>query len=127
MALFGDRDAADRVTRRGREVLTQVTSALQQRSVTLIEADTDGVYFSVPEGWTTEDEQRVITEVDALLPEGVSLEFDGRARAMLSHEIKNYALLRYDGTLELRGLPVQPQRSIRSGLPEAGTDVPTAG
>ncbi|GGR21197.1 3'-5' exonuclease [Deinococcus ruber] len=115
MALFGDRDAADRVTRRGREVLTQVTSALQQRGVTLVEADTDGVYFSVPDGWSAEDERRVISEVDALLPESVSLEFDGRARAMLSHEIKNYALLRYDGTLELRGAAFQSSRSEAYG------------
>ncbi|ULH17031.1 ribonuclease H-like domain-containing protein (plasmid) [Deinococcus sp. KNUC1210] len=111
MALFGDREAANRVTRRGREVLGQVTAGLQERGVTLIEADTDGVYFSVPGSWTPEDEVRVITDVDALLPEGVSLEFDGRARAMLSHEVKNYALLRYErlaGTAR-RGLSVQPK------------------
>ena len=115
MTLFGDRDAADRVTKRGREVLAQVTSELQRRGVTLIEADTDGVYFSVPAGWTTENELRVITEVDALLPEGVSLEFDGRAQAMLSHEIKNYALLRYNGALELRGAAFQSSRSEAYG------------
>jgi len=115
LALFEDRAAADEVTRRGREVLHQVVGALAERGVTLIEADTDGVFFSVPEGWTEADERALIAEVDALLPEGVSLEFDGRARAMLSHEIKNYALLRYDGKLDLRGAAFESSRTEAYG------------
>ncbi|GMA16851.1 hypothetical protein [Deinococcus metallilatus] len=73
------------------------------------------MFFSSPEGWTESDERRLIAEVDALLPAGVSLEFDGRARAMLSHEIKNYALLRYDGRLELRGAAFESRRSEAYG------------
>ncbi|GBF06175.1 DNA polymerase, polB [Deinococcus aerius] len=115
LALFADREAADRITRRGREVLGQVVRALQERGVTLIEADTDGVFFSTPEGWTEADERGLIAEVDALLPDGVSLEFDGRARAMLSHEVKNYALLRYDGRLELRGAAFESSRTEAYG------------
>lgn len=111
MALFGDRDAADRVTTRGREVLGQVVSGLQAGGVTLIEADTDGVYFSVPEGWSEAEERQLIAQVDATLPEGVSLEFDGRWAAMLSHEVKNYALLGYDGKLQLRGAAFDTVRS----------------
>ncbi|THF69327.1 DNA polymerase [Deinococcus sp. Arct2-2] len=115
MALFQDRDAADRVTRRGREVLAQVVGALRGRGMTLIEADTDGVFFSTPEGWTEVQERQLIAEVDALLPEGVSLEFDGRAQAMLSHEIKNYVLLRGDGRLELRGAAFESSRTEAYG------------
>ncbi len=115
LALFADREAADRITRRGREVLHQVVEAIQERGVTLIEADTDGVFFSCPDGWREEDERKLIAEVDALLPEGVSLEFDGRARAMLSHEIKNYALLRYDGQLVLRGAAFESSRTEAYG------------
>lgn len=111
MALFGDREAADRVTTRGREVLGQVVGGLQAGGVTLIEADTDGVYFSVPEGWDEAKERELIAQVDATLPEGVSLEFDGRWVAMLSHEIKNYALLGYDGKLQLRGAAFDTVRS----------------
>ena len=73
--------------------------ALADRGVTLLEADTDGVYFAVPEAWTEADERRVVAEVAALLPPLVQLEFDGRYAAMLSHEPKNYALLSYDGAL----------------------------
>ncbi|GAA5534844.1 3'-5' exonuclease [Deinococcus aluminii] len=115
LALFADRTAADRITRRGREVLHQVVNALQERGVTLIEADTDGVFFSTPDGWTEADERQLIAEVDARLPDGVALEFDGRAQAMLSHEIKNYALLRYDGRLELRGAAFESSRTEAYG------------
>jgi hypothetical protein len=41
----------------------------------------------------------------------VKLEHDGRYAAMLSHEPKNYALLRYDGTLLLRGVAFRSRRS----------------
>ena len=84
---------------------------LAARGVTLLEADTDGVYFAVPEGWNEPDERRVVAEVGALLPPLVQLEFDGRYAAMLSHEPKNYALLSYDGTLLLRGVAFRSSRA----------------
>ena len=115
LALFQDRAAADQVTRRGREVLAQVVEALRSRSMTLIEADTDGVFFSTPEGWNEADERRLIADVDATLPAGITLEFDGRAQAMLSHEVKNYALLRHDGRLELRGAAFESSRTEAYG------------
>ena len=87
--------------------------------MTLLEADTDGVYFAVPEAWTEADEQRVVAEVAALLPPLVQLEFDGRYRAMLSHEPKNYALLTYGGALILKGVAFRSSRAepYRRGVP----------
>ena len=108
---FADVRAANEVTRRGREVLELMCRALADRGVTLLEADTDGVYFSVPEAWSEADERRVVSEVAALLPPLVQLEFDGRYRAMLSHEPKNYALLGYDGKLILRGVAFRSSRA----------------
>jgi DNA polymerase elongation subunit (family B) len=108
---FADVHAANEVTRRGREMLALVCRELAARGVTLIEADTDGVYFAVPEAWTEADERRVVSEVGALLPPLVQLEFDGRYAAMLSHEPKNYALLGYDGSLLLRGVAFRSSRS----------------
>ena len=108
---FADVHAANEVTRRGREVLALLCRELAARGVTLIEADTDGVYFAVPESWTEADERRVVAEVASLLPPLVQLEFDGRYAAMLSHEPKNYALLGYDGTLILRGVAFRSSRS----------------
>ncbi|WP_456832471.1 3'-5' exonuclease [Deinococcus sp. UYEF24] len=115
MSVFGDVEAANTVTRRGRETLKEVTDALKVRGVTLIEADTDGVYFSVPEGWTGQDEQNVIQDVNALLPSGITLEFDGRWAAMLSHETKNYALLGYDDALQLKGAAFTSSRGEQYG------------
>lgn len=108
---FADVHAANEVTRRGREVLGLMCRELEQRGVTLLEADTDGVYFAVPSEWTEVDEHRVVIEVGGLLPPLVQLEFEGRYAAMLSHEPKNYALLKYDGTLLLRGVAFRSSRS----------------
>jgi DNA polymerase elongation subunit (family B) len=108
---FADVHAANEVTRRGRETLGLMCRELAARGVTLLEADTDGVYFSVPESWTEADERRVVSEVDALLPPLVHLEFDGRYAAMLSHEPKNYALLTYGGELLLRGVAFRSSRA----------------
>jgi DNA polymerase elongation subunit (family B) len=108
---FADVQAANEVTRRGRDVLALMCRALAERGVTLLEADTDGVYFAVPESWTEADEHRVVAAVAALLPPLVQLEFDGRYRAMLSHEPKNYALLTYGGTLILKGVAFRSSRA----------------
>ena len=108
---FADVHAANEVTRRGRETLDLMCRELAARGVTLLEADTDGVYFAVPESWTEEDERRVVGEVAALLPPLVQLELEGRYAAMLSHEPKNYALLGYDGALLLRGVAFRSRRA----------------
>ncbi len=108
---FADVHAANEVTRRGRETLDLMCRELLARGVTRLEADTDGVYFAVPAGWTEEDERRVVAEVGALLPPLVQLEFEGRYAAMLSHEPKNYALLGYDGKLVLRGVAFRSSRA----------------
>ncbi len=111
MALFADSRAAAEVTRRGRELLSQVLDALRQRGMALIEADTDGVYFAVPVGWSEEQERKLVAEIGALLPEGIRLEYEGRYRAMFSHEVKNYALLTYDGRLIVRGVALRSSRA----------------
>ena len=107
---FSDVHAANEVTRRGRELLDLLCRQLDARGVTLLEADTDGVYFSVAEGTSEADERRIVAEVAALLPEHVHLELEGRYAAMLSHEPKNYALLPYSGPVQLRGVAFRSSR-----------------
>lgn len=113
---FADVNAANEVTSRGRETLGLICRELAARGVTLLEADTDGVYFAVPAGWREADEHRVVAEVAALLPALVQLEFEGRYRAMLSHEPKNYALLGHDGRLLLKGVAFRSSRAEPFGL-----------
>ncbi len=108
---FADVHAANEVTRRGRDTLMQMCRALADRGALLLEADTDGIYFGVPAAWTEDDERRVVQEVAALLPPLVQLEFEGRYAAMLSHEPKNYALLGYDGRLQLKGVAFRSSRA----------------
>jgi DNA polymerase elongation subunit (family B) len=108
---FADVHAANEVTRRGREVLGVICRELAARGVTLLEADTDGVYVAVPDTWTEADERRVVGEVAARLPPLVHLELDGRYAAMLSHEPKNYALLEHGGELVLRGVAFRSSRA----------------
>lgn len=108
---FADVHAANEVTRRGRETLAFMCRELAERGVTLLEGDTDGVYLAVPDSWTEADERRVVSEVAALLPPLVQLEFEGRYAAMLSHEPKNYALLTYDDRLILRGVAFRSSRA----------------
>jgi DNA polymerase I len=113
---FSDVHAANEVTRHGRETLRLICDELARRGVTLLEGDTDGVYFAVPEHFQEADERRVVAEVAALLPARVKLEFDGRYAAMLSHEPKNYALQAYDGALQLRGVAFRSSRAEPFGL-----------
>jgi DNA polymerase elongation subunit (family B) len=77
----------------------------------LLEADTDGVFFAVPADWSEQQERALVSAIGALLPDGIRLEYEGRYRAMFSYEVKNYALLRYNGTLILRGVALRSSRS----------------
>ncbi len=77
----------------------------------LLEADIDGVYFAVPSSFTEADERRLVAEAAATLPVGIKLEYEGRYQAMLSHEIKNYALLTYDGKLIVHGSGLRNSQS----------------
>ena len=114
-ALFGDLEAAAEVTRLGRDVLASILAELERRGVTLIEADTDGVFFSVPQHWTEADEQRLVAEVDASLPDGITVELEGRYPAMYSYMEKNYVLQTDDGALKIVGGAFRSSKSERYG------------
>lgn len=108
---FADVHAANDVTRRGRDTLLLMCRALAERGAQLIEADTDGVYFGVPTAWSEREERAMVADVASLLPPLVRLEFEGRYAAMLSHEAKNYALLTYEGRLQLKGVAFRSSRA----------------
>ncbi len=111
LARFADRAAADAVTRQGRAILDAVIAALRERDMALLEADTDGVFFAAPVGWTEAQERALVAEVAAGLPAGIRLEYEGRYQAMLCHEVKNYALLTYAGAVILRGGALRSSRA----------------
>ncbi len=101
---FNDYDAAEQVTLEGQRIIQQVVKVLRELGAEPIEVDTDGVYFSLPDGITTqEQEEQFVEQVGDHLPEGINLAHDGRFQHMLSLKQKTYALLDYDGTLTLTG------------------------
>ncbi len=110
-ALFGDLEAAIQVTRKGQEILQQMMRALRARGMELIEADTDGVYFTVPEGWTYEDELALIESVGQELPAGIAVEHDGRYKRMYSYQEKNYILQGYDDSIKMVGAAFKSSRN----------------
>jgi len=103
-AYFGDNAAANRVTTSGQALLKQMISWLEREGCGIIEVDTDGVYFRPPrEGMSDEEIESLIERLNDTMPEGISVEVDGRYHAMLSYKIKNYALLKSNGQIIIKG------------------------
>jgi DNA polymerase, archaea type len=101
---FNDFAQADRVTRTGREIIQHIVAGLEGAGCRIIEVDTDGLYFTPPQGVSTpEDEERLLSDVSRGLPTEISLELDGRYPAMFSYKMKNYALLDARGEVILKG------------------------
>lgn len=123
--LFADSAAAAEVTRLGRVTMKHLLEALDQEGAMVIEADTDGIYFCPPESCRTNaDERALIQRISGQLPQGVSVELDGRYRAMVAYKAKNYALLTSDGTVRMRGSVLNSravERYLRCFLREAVT------
>jgi DNA polymerase elongation subunit (family B) len=97
---FADFEAAAAVTAKGREILRGMVDWLRERGAGVIEIDTDGIYFTPPEGATWDG---LYADLSATLPSGIEVEFDARYAAMFSYKAKNYALLGADGKLSITG------------------------
>lgn len=103
-AIFNDFAEADRVAGTGQDLLRQIIAAIRREGGTVVEVDTDGVFFVPPPTVQGEDaEQAFLRRLNAEMPEGMRIGFDGRFRKMLSYKMKNYALLAYDGQLKFKG------------------------
>jgi DNA polymerase I len=102
--LFNDTIAADRVTRTGQELLRTLIREIGERGGTVVEVDTDGVFFVPPPSVrSSEQEERFVKKLAGVLPSGISLALNGRYRRMLSYKPKNYVLEGYDGKITLKG------------------------
>ena len=92
------------MTAEGRVVVTTIVDRLQALGATVVEIDTDGVYFVPPaDARDPAGEARLLASLAAALPPGIQVELDGRYRAMLSYKMKNYVLLDDKGVLTIRG------------------------
>ncbi len=97
---FNDYALAARVTERGREIMRNMLDFLGERDCRVIELDTDGIYFQLPQGVSALE---IETALRQTLPPGIEIEFDGDYRAMFSYKSKNYALLDRAGKTTLAG------------------------
>jgi DNA polymerase elongation subunit (family B) len=103
-ALFSDARAADRVTEIGQSILRGLMKEIDARGGRIVEVDTDGIYFVPPAGVAPGDaEKRLVDELGATLPPGITLALRGRHERILSYKKKNYALLDADGSITVRG------------------------
>lgn len=103
-AIFNDFEEADRVATTGQQILRQIINAIRCKDGTVVEVDTDGVFFVPPPSVRGEAVERAFLDgLNAEMPAGIRIGFDGRFRKMLSYKMKNYALLTYDGTLKAKG------------------------
>jgi DNA polymerase elongation subunit (family B) len=101
---WNDFDAANRVTAEGRRVVTAMVDRLTQLGATVVEIDTDGVYFvPSPDARSESGQAELLASLGAALPAGIQIELDGRWEAMFSYKMKNYALLDWRGRLTIRG------------------------
>ena len=101
---FSDFDQAEKITARGRQLLESMIEWLRKKGCQVVEIDTDGIYFvPAPDIVSERQEEDLVQELSDAMPEGITVEYAGRYRAMFSYKIKNYALLGYDGELRIKG------------------------
>ncbi|MEM9667037.1 MAG: DNA polymerase domain-containing protein, partial [Bacteroidota bacterium] len=116
LSLFNDFAEADRVAATGQDLLRRIIRLLRERGATVIEVDTDGVLFVPPDGVRGEAAERAfVAALSEAMPEGIRIGFDGRFQKMLSYKKKNYALLRYDGTMKYKGSSLVARSTERFG------------
>ncbi len=95
---------AERITITGQQLVKQLAGLVEEAGGAVIEIDTDGVYFTAPSGCTTDAaREKLVTQLNAELPAGINVELGGVYPAMLSHKVKNYALLDEHGAVTIKG------------------------
>jgi DNA polymerase, archaea type len=121
--IFNDYAAAERVTRRGQELIRQVVDELEHNDAVPIEIDTDGVYFQPPPGVNDETQEIAFVEkIGEALPPGITLAHDGSYAGMVSLKTKNYALVTRSGQVVLKGSSLRSRRDepiLRTFLTDA--------
>jgi DNA polymerase elongation subunit (family B) len=102
--IFNDYRKADEITKTGQELLRRIVQQIELYNGTVLEVDTDGVFFIPPDNVSTDEEvHSLIDRISASLPQGINLVSSGRFRKMMSYKKKNYALLEPDGLLTIKG------------------------
>lgn len=96
---FNDYTLAETVTATGRELLTKLADKLESLGGRIVEMDTDGIYFTMPENTIPDFD----LQISSVLPDKIELEFDAEYPAMYCYKSKNYALLDKNGDISVSG------------------------
>jgi DNA polymerase elongation subunit (family B) len=101
---WADPQQGEFITRNGQFLVQTLAKAVEDLGGSVIEIDTDGVYFTAPQGCGTEEQQAELEKkLNAALPEGIRAELGECYPTMLSHKVKNYALLSANGEITVKG------------------------
>jgi DNA polymerase elongation subunit (family B) len=101
---WADPSQGEYITTTGQALVKQLAEVVEAQGGSVIEIDTDGVYFTAPEGCTDDAARAALQQaINGAMPDGISAELGECYAAMLSHRIKNYALLSVDGEITVKG------------------------
>ncbi len=101
---WNDFEVANQVTGEGRRLVQALIDRLGALGATVVEVDTDGIYFVPPADLSPPArEEPLVGALAGALPEGIQLELDGRYTAMFSYKMKNYVVLDPRGKLLIKG------------------------
>jgi DNA polymerase elongation subunit (family B) len=106
---WADPDKGEYVTTTGQGLVKHLAQIVEAEGGSVVEIDTDGVYFTAPVGCVSEEGREALAaRINARLGEapggaGISAEIGAYYPAMLSYRVKNYALLGEDGSITLKG------------------------
>ena len=115
-AIFNDFSEADRVALIGQTLLKSIIKRITDAGGKVIEVDTDGVFFvPPPDVRGRRAEAAFVDLLNAEMPAGIRIGFEGRFRKMLSYKKKNYALLDYDDRLSFKGSSLMARSNERFG------------
>ncbi|MGB8699956.1 MAG: DUF3987 domain-containing protein, partial [Thermosynechococcaceae cyanobacterium] len=95
---FNDYEAAARVTAYGRKILTLMMDVVSSCDATVIEVDTDGIFFSHSEP------QAVYELVQDALPSGINIELELENCGLYAPKAKSYVIVHPNGQTSVKGL-----------------------
>jgi DNA polymerase III epsilon subunit-like protein len=90
---FNDMSAAEKVTEKGRKILTSMIAAVEEAGGIIVEADTDGIIVCTRHT----DPQALVHAVTAAIPEVFTVEVEWQDAICFVSDDKNYIVLPQDG------------------------------
>jgi DNA polymerase elongation subunit (family B) len=92
---FNDIDAAEKVTKTGRKILTCMIAAIEDTGGIVVEADTDGIIVSCQD----KDPQKIWQAISAAIPPVFKVEMEWQGMTVFVSEDKNYIVLDANGDI----------------------------